>query len=102
VYPTRFQPASSHFAGKTIEGVRFLIENRNVFDSSRLGLELAAALQKLYPGKIAFNTDAKLIGSQAVIQGLIRGESSTLLRRADDASLRKFLEIREKYLIYRP
>ncbi|MDQ6665218.1 MAG: DUF1343 domain-containing protein, partial [Acidobacteriota bacterium] len=42
VYPTRFQPASSHFAGKTIEGVRFLIENRNVFDSSRLGLELAA------------------------------------------------------------
>ena len=51
VYPTRFQPSSSHFAGRTIEGVRFVITDREAFDSVRLGLEVAVALQKLFREK---------------------------------------------------
>lgn len=101
VYPIRFQPAASHFAGKTIEGVHFLVTNRNAFDSARLGLEVAGALQRLYPGKISLTVNRKLIGSEGVIQGLMRRESPALLRRRDDAQLRKFLELREKYLLYR-
>src|SRR5580704_6540146 len=31
VYPTRFTPASSNFAGRSIEGVRFAITDRNAF-----------------------------------------------------------------------
>ena len=54
VYPTSFTPADSNFKGVRIEGVRFEITNRELLDSTRLGLELAAALQKLYPGKIDF------------------------------------------------
>ena len=44
-YPLRFTPASSHFKGKTVEGIGFDVTNRDVFSSSRLGLELAAALR---------------------------------------------------------
>ena len=43
-YPVQFTPTSSNFSGKTIQGVHFIVTNRDVFSSSRLGLELAAAL----------------------------------------------------------
>src|SRR5258706_7567558 len=52
VYPTRFQPNSSNFKDQIIEGVRFVLTNREHFNSVRLGLELAFALEKLYPGKV--------------------------------------------------
>ena len=37
--------------------------NRDLLDSTRLGLELAAAVQSLYPGKIDFTLSKRLIGS---------------------------------------
>lgn len=47
-YPTRFRPAAYHFEGQSIEGVRFVITNRDVLDSVGLGprdhLRFAAAL----------------------------------------------------------
>ncbi len=51
IYPTRFTPNASNFAGKSIEGVRFVITDREALDSTRLGVEIAFALQKLYPGQ---------------------------------------------------
>jgi uncharacterized protein YbbC (DUF1343 family) len=95
IYPVRFQPASSHFAGKTIDGVRFIITNRGIFDSSRLGTEIAAALQKLYPGKIDFNVDKSLIGSPSFIAALKSGADP------QPEPLDRFLTIRAKYLLYR-
>ncbi len=35
-----------------LEGVRFVITDRERLDSTRLGLEVAAALESLYPGKV--------------------------------------------------
>ncbi len=72
-YPVQFKPAESHLAGKTIEGVRFVLANRDVFDAGRFGVELAAALQHLYPGKIAFGRDRTLIGSNSLVEGLEKG-----------------------------
>ena len=46
VYPTH--------VNATTEGVRFVITDRDQFDSIRLGLEVAYALHKLYLGKIDF------------------------------------------------
>ncbi|HXJ40299.1 MAG TPA: exo-beta-N-acetylmuramidase NamZ domain-containing protein, partial [Bryobacteraceae bacterium] len=59
-YPTTMHPASSHLAGKTIEGIGFVVTNRDIFSASRLGLELAASLAALYPGKIDFDANTKL------------------------------------------
>src|SRR5262249_34065789 len=73
-YPTSFTPSESNFKGVHIEGVRFQITNREVFDSTRLGLELAAAIQQLYPGKIDFSASKRLIGSDDVIRRLQAGE----------------------------
>ena len=100
-YPVHFKPIESHLAGKTIEGVRFVVTNRDVFDAGRFGVELAAALQHLYPGKIAFATDRRLIGSATLVEGLAKGlEPPALLDREKEGLLR-FGQLREKYLIYK-
>jgi uncharacterized protein YbbC (DUF1343 family)/CubicO group peptidase (beta-lactamase class C family) len=100
-YPTSFQPASSNFAGKLISGVRFVITDREAFIPARLGLEVAAGLQKLYPGKLDLDVNKRLIGSQAVIDALRKGEDArTVFERTEDEKQR-FLERRSKFLLYR-
>jgi uncharacterized protein YbbC (DUF1343 family)/CubicO group peptidase (beta-lactamase class C family) len=101
VYATRFQPASSNFAGKHIEGVRFVVTNRDGFDSARLGLEIAAALRNLYPGKIDLDKNEKLIGSTEVIRALAAGDDPRDIQQRITDSLAAFLAVRDKYLLYR-
>ena len=100
-YPTRFRPVTGNFAGTTVEGVRWLVTNRESLDSVRLGLEVAAALQKLYPGKIVFEANTKLIGSQAAVHSLAAGDDPRSIQQNLEAPLQDFLKIREKYLLYR-
>ena len=57
VYPTRFRPTSAAFRGKEHRRRTVRDYRSQEFDSTRLGLEIAYALGKLYPGKIAM--DAK-------------------------------------------
>ena len=100
VYPTRFTPTSSHFSGKSIEGVRFVITDRNLFDSTRLGIELAAALQKLYPGKMDFEKCRGLIGNRQTIQELESGvDASTIWHQAQEQAA-QFAVHRQPYLLY--
>jgi len=100
VYPTRFTPAKSNFAGRSIEGVRFVITNRNAFDSARLGLEVAYALEKLYPGKIAWDSDRFLIGNHDVIAAVKAGADPRTTVQNIEEALSSFVERREKYLLY--
>jgi uncharacterized protein YbbC (DUF1343 family) len=92
-YPVRFQPTTSHLSGKTIDGVRFVITDRDAFDSTRLGAELAVALNKLYPGKIDFAVNKTLIGNTEFAQDP--------MAQLKTEPLEKFKEMREKYLLYR-
>ncbi|MDW8130569.1 MAG: DUF1343 domain-containing protein [Bryobacterales bacterium] len=101
VYPTRFQPTSSRLAGRWIEGVRFLVTDREIFDSARLGLELAAALLKLYPDKLDLEANLRLIGSRAVVTALRAGEDPRLILERERESLERFLERRQASLFYR-
>jgi len=102
VYPTSFTPTESNFKGVRIEGVRFALVNRDLFDSTRLGLEVAAAIQKLYPGKIDFAGGAKLIGSNDAIRRLAAGEDPRTIADAESFAPRvaEFVQLRAKYLLY--
>jgi uncharacterized protein YbbC (DUF1343 family)/CubicO group peptidase (beta-lactamase class C family) len=100
-YATRFTPASSNFKGREIEGVRFVIVNREQLNSVRLGLEIAAALVKLYPGKLDLESCRFLIGNRKVIDQLKSGEDpKTIEQSFDDDQTRAFLEKRRAYLLY--
>jgi uncharacterized protein YbbC (DUF1343 family) len=100
VYPTRFTPTSSNFSGKLIEGVRFVVTDREVFSTLRLGLEIAAALEKLYPGKIDWNGSRRLIGSQDAINGIKVGTDPRALEGQLNRAMEDFLAKRKSYLLY--
>jgi uncharacterized protein YbbC (DUF1343 family) len=101
VYPTSFTPTESVSKGVRIQGVRFEILNRELFDSTRLGLELAAALQKLYPDKIDLSRTKRLMGSDDVIQRLTAGQDPRSIQETYRDDLAAFVKLREQYLLYR-
>jgi uncharacterized protein YbbC (DUF1343 family) len=100
-YPVRLQSANGPLANQEIGGVRFTITNRESFDSARLGLEIAGALLKLYPGKIALELNRSLIGSEETLRALAAGEDPQSIRQKQLDALQTFLPLREKYLLYR-
>ncbi|MFB3776431.1 MAG: exo-beta-N-acetylmuramidase NamZ domain-containing protein [Bryobacteraceae bacterium] len=100
-YPTRFRPASAACAGLEIEGVRFVLTDREAFSSQRLGLEIAGALVRLYPGKIRLSANLRLIGSQAAIEALEKRQSPAQIEESEQDRLADFLRLREKSLLYK-
>jgi uncharacterized protein YbbC (DUF1343 family) len=101
VYPTRFKPNASNLKGQWIEGVRFVITDREAFGSTRLGLEVAAAIQKLFPGKLDFAINKKLIGNPGTIQRILAGEDPRTIQDQEADELAGFMARRAKYLLYR-
>jgi uncharacterized protein YbbC (DUF1343 family)/CubicO group peptidase (beta-lactamase class C family) len=101
VYPTSFTPGESNFKGVRIEGVRFVVTHRESLDATRLGLELAAALQALYPGRIDFAASKRLIGSDDVVRRLAAGEDPRGIQQSFQDALAGFLQLRGRYLLYR-
>jgi uncharacterized protein YbbC (DUF1343 family) len=100
VYPVRFTPSASNFSGTEIQGVRFFVTDRDVFNSVRLGFEIAAALEHLYPGKISFDANKRLIGSMPAVASLAAKDDPRAIIQSQEEGLRMFLGKREKYLLY--
>jgi uncharacterized protein YbbC (DUF1343 family)/CubicO group peptidase (beta-lactamase class C family) len=100
VYATRFQPTESVFKGKTVEGVRFVIVNRETFSAVRLGLELAFALQRLYPGKLDLEACRLSIGNRKVIDALKAGTDAGTIEARIAEDLAAFTARRKPFLLY--
>jgi uncharacterized protein YbbC (DUF1343 family) len=98
--PTSFTPTTSAFEGKTIQGVKFQITNREQLNATLLGLELACAIHKLYPGKTDWTKSRLLIGSNDVVKRIEAGEDARRIQESYQGALRDFLKVRAKYLIY--
>jgi uncharacterized protein YbbC (DUF1343 family) len=99
-YPVRFQPGASALRGVWIEGVQFLITDRNELDTGRLGAEIAGALETLYPGRIDFGRNAPLIGSQEWIRRVKSSEDARIVHEAFAERLNDFLAKRSSFLLY--
>jgi uncharacterized protein YbbC (DUF1343 family) len=100
VYATRFQPTDSVFKGKTIEGVRFVIVNRETFSAVRLGLELAFALQRLYPGKLDLEACRLSIGNRKVLDAMKAGTDPGTIEAHIADDLTAFAARRKPFLLY--
>lgn len=99
-YPTRFTPNASNFSGKNIEGVRLVITDREALDSARLGYEIGFALQKLYPGRLDFETNRYLIGNRKAVESLKAGKDPRTMIQEMEDEVRNFVSRRAPYLIY--
>jgi len=101
VYATAFTPTESVAKGLRIEGVRFEVTDREALEATRLGLEVLAALRKLYPGKVDFAAGKSLVGSDDVLARLQAGEDARAIVRSYGDSVEAFVKLREPYLLYR-
>ncbi len=98
--PVEFTPGSSNYANQKCGGVQIVMTDRNVLDAPELGLEVASALNALYPA--SYNVEA--------IDGLMVNTASLgeLKARADPRriaegwieGLERFERVRGKYLLY--
>jgi uncharacterized protein YbbC (DUF1343 family)/CubicO group peptidase (beta-lactamase class C family) len=98
--PVTFTPSSAIYALQECEGVNVVLIDRNGLDGPELGVELAAALRKLYPADYKMERMMELLVNQATYDALVAGEDPR--RIADDwqDELGKFDAVRKKYLIY--
>jgi uncharacterized protein YbbC (DUF1343 family) len=99
--PIVFTPSSSNFSGKRCEGVNLFVLDRNTLDSPELGIELASALQKLYPNDFKLENMADLLVNQAVFDAIGAGEDPRRIAADWQQRLDEFIRLREKYLLYK-
>ena len=100
-YPVAFRPGSSVLAAKQVQGVRFSITNRELLDTGRMGVELMAALEKLYPGKLNMSANLPLIGDSALIREVQQSRPMERVFDRQGETLKAFRTLRAKYLLYR-
>jgi hypothetical protein len=62
---------------------------------------VAAALQQLYPGKIDFAANKRLIGSDDAVRRLQAGETPNAVQQSFMDPVAAFVKMRESYLLYR-
>ena len=101
-YPIRFTPASSVYAGQACGGVSFTVTDRDALRPTRLGVEVASALARLYPGQYTLKPDDRLIGSKATTARILGGEDPAAIAATWAADEAKWRLLRAKYLIYTP
>jgi uncharacterized protein YbbC (DUF1343 family) len=99
-YATRFQPSDGPLKSVPVEGVRFLIVDRERFVANRLGIEVAAALIELYPGKLDISVNAKLIANRSLMDALAARTPVDDVVRDQEPAVEQFRKRRIKHLLY--
>jgi uncharacterized protein YbbC (DUF1343 family) len=99
--PIVFTPSVNNFAGERCEGINLIVVDRNTLDASELGIELAAALHKLYPNDFKVQRIAELLANQAVFDAILAGEDPRRMAEDWQEGLEEFVRLREKYLLYK-
>ena len=99
--PVAFTPSTGTSAGERCEGVNLIVLDRNTLDAPELGIELASALHKLYPADFKLDRMADLLRNQSVLQAIGAGEDPRRIAEDWRDRLDKFIELRQKYLLYR-
>ncbi|MDA0205768.1 MAG: DUF1343 domain-containing protein [Acidobacteria bacterium] len=99
-HPEVRTPASSNFAGKSIEGVGMTIFDREALGSLRMGLELASILGELYPAHLDFKQTGLLIGDSQSIEQLSASVPVETIWRRWQRLAADFQAERKPYLLY--
>jgi uncharacterized protein YbbC (DUF1343 family)/CubicO group peptidase (beta-lactamase class C family) len=98
---TDFTPSASRFSGELCHGVAISLIDRMALDSPELGIELAAALLKLFPEQFQLDKALPLVGSRSVLESIKGGSDPRRIAYVwKQGGLTDFRKIRSKYLLY--
>lgn len=99
--PVQFNPEAGLHKGVPCEGAAIEIADRNAVRPMRMGLEIAAALQRLYGDRFSVENIVTLLGNAATIAKLKSGVPPADIISGWAVDLIAFQRIRSKYLLYR-
>jgi uncharacterized protein YbbC (DUF1343 family) len=96
-----FIPIAGLYSGQRCGGVAARITDRAAVRSMRVGLEIAAILQKLYPKEFDPEKLLLLAGNSDTIQQLQSGTAPEKIVASWSDSLTAFEQVRRKYFLYK-
>ncbi|HEV2992232.1 MAG TPA: exo-beta-N-acetylmuramidase NamZ domain-containing protein [Candidatus Angelobacter sp.] len=99
--PVSFTPTEDVYKDQRCGGVNIIVTERNVLDSPELGIELASALQKLYPNDYKIGRLIELLVERQVLDAISSGTDPRQIGQEWRDGLEKFVEMRGKYLLYK-
>ncbi len=97
---TQFTPREGLYNGQLCQGISLVIMDRPSLRSMLMGLEIAAALHRLYPNNFQVEKMIELLGSESTLARLERGDDPASIVADWAADLDKFRAMRRKYLLY--
>ncbi len=108
--PIRFTPKSiptmskyPKFENQNCNGIEISITKRDIYKSILTGITTLWAINKLYPDSLVIRIDSmgRLWGSDKLYLQLQKGKTPPEIINSYQTELKQFLQIQEKYLIYR-
>jgi uncharacterized protein YbbC (DUF1343 family) len=99
-YPESFTPTGSKFKGEPCQGVFLVVTDRLALRPVRVGVEIAAALYRLYPSQFQVDAAARLVGSREVIRRIQSGEDPAAIAASWATDEARWRLLRAKYLLY--
>jgi uncharacterized protein YbbC (DUF1343 family)/CubicO group peptidase (beta-lactamase class C family) len=100
-YPVTFTPTANKYANEECGGVFMIVTDRIALRPVRVGVEIAAALNRLYGSKYELEAADKLLGSKDGITRIRAGADPTEIVTSWAADEAKWRAMRAKYLLYR-
>jgi uncharacterized protein YbbC (DUF1343 family) len=98
--PMDFTPRENRFGGEVCHGVQINLLDREALDSPELGVEMAAALYKLFPKNFQIDKTLPLVGARWVLEAIKKGQDPRRIAYRWDEALEQFRRLRAKYLLY--
>ncbi len=99
--PIKFTPNASAYSGQACQGVNLVVTERNALDAPELGVELVAALHKLYPQQFHLEKMIDILANPSVYDAISQGQDPRRIAEDWRDPLEQFEQTREKYLIYK-
>jgi uncharacterized protein YbbC (DUF1343 family)/CubicO group peptidase (beta-lactamase class C family) len=99
-YPVSFTPSGNKYAGEVCHGVFILLLDRDAVRPVRIGVEIAAALRRLYPSQFQLDPTERLLGSRDTLQRLKAGEDPARIVVSWAPGEAAWRAQRQKYLLY--
>ena len=98
--PASYTPRESAYANQQCQGVRFTLTDRDNLDTPLLGLELIAALHRLYPDRFTVDRTIGLLGSRQSLEAIKTGVDPLEIQRLWAPALETFRQRRLRALMY--
>ncbi len=99
--PIKFKPNASVLKDENCSGINIVIVDRAKFKSVRTGIEIAAALRKLFPTDWKSESYNRLLVNNEIFEQIKRGEEPETIENSWQKNLDEFNKRRAQFLLYK-